>query len=81
MEVQPPWSEAKRKAIAELTYDTVTRVVLQCRTRFWEHEGCSGFGVSDLEQEVWHPTFDQPGTRGLLLSYMCTSAGQKAGAM
>jgi monoamine oxidase len=81
VEVHPPFSEAKCKAIAELTYDTITRVVLQSRTRFWEQDGCNGFGQSDLEQEVWHPTFDQPGTRGLLLSYMCTSAGKKAGAM
>jgi len=81
VEVQPPFSEAKRKAIAELPYDPVTRVVLQCRTRFWEQEGCNGFGMSDLEQEVFHTTFDQPGTRGLLVSYMCRSAGQRAGAM
>jgi len=81
VEIQPPFSEAKRKAIAELRYDSVTRVVLQCRTRFWEQEGCNGFGMSDLEQEIFHTTFDQPGTRGLLVSYMCSSAGQRAGAM
>jgi monoamine oxidase len=81
VEVQPPFSEAKRKAIAELRYEAVTRVVLQCRSRFWEQDGCNGFGMSDLEQEVFHPTFDQPGTRGLLVSYMCSGAGQRAGAM
>ena len=81
VEVQPPFSEAKRKAIAELAYDTITRVILQCRNRFWERDGYNGFGISDLPQEIWHPTFDQPGTRGLLVSYMFFSVGQRAGAM
>src|SRR6266704_1341590 len=81
VEVQPPFSERRRKAIAELRYDTVTRVILQCRSRFWEKDGCNGFGSSDLPQEVFHPTFDQPGTRGLLTSYMLVGVGQRAGAM
>jgi monoamine oxidase len=81
VEVAPPFSEQRRKAIAELRYDTVTRVILQCRSRFWEKDGCNGFGSSDLPQEVFHPTFDQPGTRGLLASYMLVGVGQRAGAM
>jgi monoamine oxidase len=81
VEVQRPFSEQKRKAIAELAYDTITRVILQCRTRFWEKEGNNGFGISDLPQEIWHPTFDQAGTRGLLVSYMYFSLGQRVGAM
>src|SRR5215813_14175266 len=81
VEVQPPFSERRRKAIAELRYDPVTRVILQCRSRFWEKDGCNGFGVSDLPQEIFHPTFDQPGTRGLLASYMLVGVGQRAAAM
>ncbi|PYX71354.1 MAG: FAD-dependent oxidoreductase [Acidobacteria bacterium] len=81
VEVQPPFSERKRKAIAELTYDPVTRVILQCRSRFWEKDGYNGFGISDLPQEIFHPTFDQPGTRGLLVSYLLTGVGKRVGAM
>jgi monoamine oxidase len=81
VEVHPPFSEAKRKAIAELAYDTSTRVILQCRTRYWEKDGNNGFGVSDLPQEIWHPTFDQPGSRGLLVSFMHFGLGQRVGAM
>jgi monoamine oxidase len=62
VEVAPSFSEHRRKAIAELRYDTVTRVILQCRSRFWEKDGCNGFGSSDLPQEVFYPTFDHPGT-------------------
>jgi monoamine oxidase len=81
VEVEPPFSDSKQKAISELAYDTITRVIYQCRSRYWEQDGFNGFGISDLEQEIWHPTFDQPGPRGLLVSYMCLSAGQRAGAM
>lgn len=82
VDIQPAFSPARRKAINELAYDTITRVVLQCRTRYWEKDGFSGFGVGgDLPQEVWHPTFDQPGPRGLLVSFMCSGIGERAGAM
>jgi monoamine oxidase len=81
VKVSPRFSEAKRKAIDELAYDTITRVVLQCRTRYWENDGYNGFGMSDLPQEIWHPSFDQPGSRGLLVSYMYFALGQRVGAM
>jgi monoamine oxidase len=81
VEVYPPFSELRRRAIAELQYDPITRVILQCRTRYWEKGGYNGFGISDLPQEIWHPTHDQPGTRGLLVSYMFLSVGQRVGAL
>jgi monoamine oxidase len=81
VDVQPPFSELRRRAIAELQYDPITRVILQCRSRFWEKDGYNGFGISDLPQEIWHPTHDQAGTRGLLVSYMYSSVGQRVGRM
>ena len=81
VEVQPRFSELRRRAIAELHYDTITRVILQCRSRFWEKDGYNGFGFSDLPQEIMHPTFDQPGTRGLLVFYAFTDVGKRVGAM
>lgn len=81
VEVQPAFSDLRRKAITELRYDSVTRVILQCRSRFWEKDGCNGFGASDLPQEIFHLTYGQPGTRGLLAAYMLTSVGLRAAAM
>jgi len=81
VEIQPAFSAQRRKAIEELRYDSVTRVILQTRSRFWEKEGCNGFGASDLPQEIFHSTFDQAGTRGLLSAYMLTGVGQQAAAM
>jgi monoamine oxidase len=81
VEVYPPFSELRRRAIAELQYMPETRVILQCRTRYWEADGHNGFGMSDLPQLIWHPTHDQPGTRGLLLSRTFLSMGQRVGTM
>jgi monoamine oxidase len=81
VEVYPAFSQLRRKAIAELQYMPETRVILQCRTRYWEAEGHNGFGMSDLPQVIWHPTHDQPGTRGLLLSRIFLSTAQHIGAM
>ena len=81
VDMSPAFSEQRQKAIAELRYDPVTRVILQCRSRFWERDGCNGFGVSDLPQEVFHTTYDQPGMRGLLASHMLVGVGQHAAAM
>ena len=81
VEVQPTFSERRRKAIAELRYDSVTRVILQSHSRFLEKDGCNGFGSSELPQEIFHSTFDQPGTRGLLASYMLAGVGQRVAAM
>lgn len=81
VEVHPAWSPHKRRAIVELGYDPITRVILQSRTRFWEKDGFNGFGMGDLPHEIWHPTWDQPGPRGLLVSFMCSGIGERAGAM
>ena len=66
-----PLSEAKRRAIAELPYPNVTKIMVQTRTRFWRRAGLSGFAETDLPlPEVWDLSEGQPGQRGLLLAYV-----------
>ncbi|MGH9556623.1 MAG: flavin monoamine oxidase family protein [Terriglobales bacterium] len=77
IEVHPPFSPKKQRAVRELYYEPIARVFLQTRTRYWEREGLNGFGISDLPEEIWHPTYDQPGPRGILLSYMFGDQGRK----
>ncbi len=57
VEVSPPFSAGKRRAIAELEYSTITRVYLQCRRRYWEDEGESGWSFSDrpVPRTIVHP--------------------------
>jgi monoamine oxidase len=81
IEVAPALSAPKRRVINELGYDFIVRTALQCRTRFWEADGVNGFGHSDTPQQFWHFTHDQPGPRGLLVSFLSGPAGEKAGDM
>jgi monoamine oxidase len=67
--VTPEWSAEKRKVIDGLVYGPVVRTTFQVNRRYWEDEGLNGFGSSDKNFEVWHPTFGKPGKRGLLQSY------------
>src|SRR4030095_10421410 len=66
-----PRRAAKRRAIAELPYPSVTKMALQTRTRFWRTAGLSGFAETDLPlPEVWDLSEGQPGQRGLLVAYV-----------
>lgn len=75
MEIVPAVSEAKRNVIDNLHYESVTRVYVQVRERFWERKGLSGFALTDQPMEIWDASHGQPGTRGILMAYM---RGQKA---
>ena len=76
IEVSPPFSEGKRRAITELPYFSAARVSLQTRRKFWEDEGLSGFASTDLAfGEVFDMTANQAGRRGILQAY---AGGQEA---
>ncbi|NLG27860.1 MAG: amine oxidase, partial [Chloroflexi bacterium] len=65
----------------ELAYDPVTRVLVQVRQRYWEAQGGQGWALTDDPTEIWHPTHDQPGPRGVLVSYMRSRLGQRLAAL
>jgi monoamine oxidase len=81
IEITPPFSPKKMRAIRELYYEPIARVFIQSRARYWEKEGLNGFGISDLPGEMWHPTYDQPSQRGILLAYMFGDQGRAFTAM
>ena len=81
VEFSPAVSAGKRRALDELSYGAVTRVFLQTRDRFWEEEGVSGFATLDQPLEVWCPTHDQPGTRGILLGYLYEALARQVAAL
>ena len=43
---------------------------MQFANRFWESEGLNGWGNTDWPEEIWQPTWDRGGPRGLLMSYL-----------
>jgi monoamine oxidase len=70
IEVAPRWSAHKDFAVQNLYMGPVARVYAQTRRRFWEADGRNGFATVDQPMEIWSPTFDQPGPRGIVMSYI-----------
>lgn len=81
IEVSPRFSPEKQRAIEQLYYDPVMRVFFQTRKKFWTAEGSNGFAMTDYSTEIWNPTFNQPGQRGILMAYMLDTMGRRVTAM
>ncbi|MEN8133263.1 MAG: FAD-dependent oxidoreductase [Pseudomonadota bacterium] len=81
IEISPPFTPEKQRAVTELTFTPAARVFLQFRRRYWLEEGFSGFAETDVLQSIWNPTFDQPGPRGILLSFLWDSLARHLTAM
>ncbi len=79
----PILSEAKRAAFEALSYADVTRVYVQYGQRSWEGDGLNGWGLTFLGgyAEIWHPTWNQEGPRGILMSYMFGDVARSVAAM
>jgi monoamine oxidase len=65
----PALSTRKRDAIKRTRYDAVSRVYLQTKNRFWEEQRLNGFAFTRSAIEIWQPTWNQPGPRGILMTY------------
>src|SRR2546422_8625384 len=48
---------------------------------FWTDEGLNGFADTDHPMEIWNPTFDQPGIRGILMAYLEDGLTRRVAAM
>jgi monoamine oxidase len=67
----PSLSDEKIEAISGgYNYAPSTRVFMQFANRFWESDGLNGWGNTDWPEELWHPTWDREGPKGILMSYM-----------
>ena len=69
IDVSPMWSAGKAAVVRNIYLGPVARVFVQTRTRFWEQQGLNGFATVDQPMELWSPTYNQPGARGILMSY------------
>src|SRR5256885_6838914 len=74
-------SEAKRNVIKDLRYDSVSRVYLQAKRRSWEEKGLNGFAITKDAVEIWQPTWNQPGPRGILMTYNRPGQAERIAAM
>jgi monoamine oxidase len=68
---EPELSQEKVTArLGGYRYAPSTRVFLQFKKRFWESENLNGWGNSDWPEEIWQPTWDRDGPRGIIMSYL-----------
>ncbi|MEC9050709.1 MAG: FAD-dependent oxidoreductase [Candidatus Neomarinimicrobiota bacterium] len=51
-------------------YAPSTRVFIQFKNRFWENDGLNGWGYTAWPEEIWQPSWNRDGTKGILLSYL-----------
>lgn len=78
LEVSPPFSPDKTRAIQNLWYVSISKVCVQTKKRFWLADGLSGFAAADLPvMEVWNLSHRQPGGRGMLKTYTSGEPAQK----
>ena len=75
----PALTPGKRTVIDTLPYESVTRIYVQSRDRYWMREGLSGFADTDHPMEIWDSTYGQPGTRGILMSFNRGPKAQEIG--
>jgi monoamine oxidase len=71
VEALKPFSPGKQRAIRQLHYDASTKILLQCRRRFWEEdEGIFGGGtMTDLPiRALYYPDHGRETGRGVLLA-------------
>lgn len=78
---EPAWSHEKMRAIQSIYMGPVARVFAQTKSRFWERDGRNGFATVDQPMEIWSPTFKEPGTRGIVMSYVYENLAVKYSEM
>ncbi len=86
VEMITPLSRPKQRAIRQLAYSASTKVLLQCRRRFWEEDEAivGGSTCTDLPiRRMVYPSHPEPSTRrGILLaSYTWGQDAARWGAM
>jgi monoamine oxidase len=71
LEISPPFSHGKQRAIRDMPYASISRVFLQCSRKFWIDEGLSGYTFTDLPTSFfWDGTIRQRGIRGIFQAFM-----------
>lgn len=82
IEVLPPFSVEKQRAIEQLPYLSASKVFVQTKERFWMKDGQSGFATTDLPiREVWDASYKQPGKRGILQAFPISLSSRRMTAM
>ena len=81
--VTPLFSPAKTKCIATLAYGHVMKLAMQYERRFWDEPASLGQRVftDTMLRRVYHFSIDQPGPRGILMSFTSGADAEALGRM
>ena len=71
---EPALSSGKQRAIRDMQYENLARVLLQLDSRPWQKHGLAGWARTDLPSEIWHLSHDRRGRRALYGVYLKGSA-------
>jgi monoamine oxidase len=77
----PALSSRTKDVVKRTHYDSVSRVYLQTKNRFWEQNGLNGFAFTKSAIEIWQPTWNQPGPRGILMTYARPGEAERIASM
>jgi len=77
VDIRPPFSREKERAIENISYFPATRFLLQSRSRFWHASHLSGYARTDQPAEIWDCTYDLGGSAGILGATIGGALGQK----
>jgi monoamine oxidase len=83
IEVTPSLSPVKTKCIATLAYGHVMKIAMQYERRFWDEPGSLGQRVftDTMLRRVYHFSIDQPGPRGILMSFTSGADAEALGRL
>jgi monoamine oxidase len=83
VELTPKFSREKMKVINEIKYGQVMKVAMQFNKRFWDEPGSIGQRVftDTMLRRVYDTSIDQPGPRGLLMSFTSGADAEKLGLL
>lgn len=83
VEIAPGFSFAKTRCIQTLAYGQVMKIAMQYARRFWDEPGSLGQRVftDTMLRRVYHFSIDQPGPRGILMSFTSGADAEKIGRL
>jgi monoamine oxidase len=83
IEITPGFSREKMNVIRTLSYGQVMKVAMQYKRRFWDEPGSIGQRVfTDTKlRRVYHMSIDQPGPRGILMSFTSGADAEELGLL
>ncbi len=83
VEVTPSFSPAKTKCIATLAYGHVMKLAMQYERRFWDEPTSLGQRVftDTALRRIYHFSIDQPGPRGILMSFTSGADAEALGRL